>query len=115
MLLIYALFLSLVTIWALRVFKRQQKYGHMPGPSPWLSLPVVGHGYLFGSKPLEGMEAMRRKYGDIFIVDFGNLPTAFVCGNQLIFEALSGKETTGKPWKWMEAFHKMRYVDSKGI
>ena len=113
-LLIIGLFTCIATYWLLQVLQRQQKYGHIPGPSSFLSLPIVGHGYLLGSKPLEGMEQLRQKYGDVFVLDFGNIPTVFVCGHELISKSFSGMETAARGYKYMPAFHKIRYVDSKG-
>ena len=48
------------------------------------------------------------------MLDFGNLPTVMVCGNEMVFKYMSGVEVSDKSWGLLESFRKLRYVDSKG-
>ena len=43
-----------------------------PGPSPLISLPLVGHGYLLGTNVMEALFHYKEKYGGIFrsVYDF---------------------------------------------
>jgi hypothetical protein len=41
--------------------KRSDGLYTLPGPSPWLSLPLIGHSYLLGKNPIPTMNKMYEK------------------------------------------------------
>ena len=70
----YKMFVFLITtttvIGLLVHFFIKKQYGNfkskMPGPSLFLKLPLVGHGYLLRKHPIEALNDCYKKYGKIF-------------------------------------------------
>ena len=109
-----------------------------PGPSPLISLPLVGHGYLLGTNVMEALFHYKEKYGGIFrsVYDFdvmvlysnstisifinyrldvGPLPTIFLTSYDVINEAVKTGGITSRPLKYNETYVKyIRPVDSNG-
>ena len=76
----------------------QQKFCDIPGPSPWLSLPLIGHGYMLGKRPADKLLELQRKYGDIFRLDLGKAPTVIICKYGLAKEAFFKDAFNGRFW-----------------
>ncbi len=58
---------------------RSSRWNHIPGHKSYTSLPLLGHIYLFGDKPLECLDENQKKFGNIFRLDIGNFPTVWLC------------------------------------
>ncbi len=63
------------------------KWDYFPGPKAWSSLPWVGHSYLLGKDPLAALPKFQKKYGDIFRLDIGGIPTVFICDYDVALNA----------------------------
>ncbi len=73
------------------------KYKDFPGPSPFLSLPLIGHGYLLGPNIARGLQINQEKHGDIFRFDLGGVPTVHICTQELATKAFKLDAFNGKP------------------
>ena len=67
-------------------------------PGPW-SLPFLGDLHYLGSRPHEGMERLRRRYGDVFRLQIGSLPIVVMSGLDTVKRALVDQAETfaGRP------------------
>ncbi len=79
-----------------RKLLRDLKYSSFPGPSPFLSLPLIGHGYLLGSDVAEKLSECQRKYGDVFRFDVGAFPSIFLCSHEAVAEAFRKEAFSGR-------------------
>ncbi len=70
-----------------------RKWNHFPGPSSLTSLPVIGHAYMIMQNPIQQLDKMRDKYGDVFRCDIGFLPTVILCDHQQIAEIFKNQVT----------------------
>jgi hypothetical protein len=68
----YFLYLGTVTLIIVYLINRILKlqFGKLgksiPGPSPLLKLPFIGHGYFLRNDPVEALKEMHSKYGKLF-------------------------------------------------
>lgn len=85
-------------------YRHNLKYSDLPGPSPFLSLPIIGHGYLLGDDAPEALMRCQEKYGDIFRFDLGSWPTVFLCRHSLIANAFKMEAFSGRTWNELPAF-----------
>ncbi len=72
------------------------KYKDFPGPSPLLSVPLIGHGHLFGPDVPQGLLDLQAKYGDIFRFDLGGVPSVHLCTHELVTKAYKMDVFNGK-------------------
>ena len=63
----------------------------------YFSLPLIGHMYVLGRKPVEVLHAHQKKYGDIFRLDSGPLPTVFLCNYEQIVNAMKQDIFAARP------------------
>ncbi len=74
------------------------KYKDFDGPSPFLSLPILGHTLLLNmSNPLVKLSELRKRHGEVFRCDIGNTPTIFICSYDLLAEAFKKDEFNDRP------------------
>ena len=66
-------------------------------PSPPFSLPFIGHLYRLGRTPVEELHKHRRKFGDVFRLDSGPLPSIFLCNYEQMNKVLKQDATAGRP------------------
>ncbi len=79
---LFALFFLIYLRW-----RRLSAWDHFPGFKAHQSLPLLGHVRKLGGDDeaqLERLEELRRKFGPIFRLDFGDTPTIFICGSEQI-------------------------------
>ncbi len=88
--------LTVVVVILLRKYLRDLKYRDFDGPSPFLSLPLIGHGYLLGSDVASKLTEYQKKYGDIFRFDIGAYPTVILCTQELVAEAFRKEAFSGR-------------------
>ena len=62
-----------------------------------LSLPFIGHLYRLGRTPVEELHKHRRKFGDVFRLDSGPLPSIFLCNYEQMNKVLKQDATAGRP------------------
>ena len=62
-----------------------------------LSLPFIGHLYRLGKTPVEALHEHRKKYGDVFRLDSGPLPSVFLCNYEHMTKVLKQDATAGRP------------------
>jgi hypothetical protein len=85
-----------------------------PGPSPLLSLPYVGHGYLLKEDPIGKLFECKETHGNIFRLDVGLSKTVFLAEYQFILEAAKAEVCSGRPYGAMSGLTYARKVDSTG-
>ena len=66
-------------------------------PSPSFSLPFIGHLYRLGRTPVEELHKHRRRFGDVFRLDSGPLPSIFLCNYEQMNKVLKQDATAGRP------------------
>ncbi len=113
---IIELLLFLLFVHIVRKYLRDAKYSHIPGPSPWLSFPLVGHSYmLMGSNPVEVLDQMNKKYGNLFRFDIGgDCPTVWLCTYDQLKEAFSKDSFNGRYWQHIPAISEVADKDHTG-
>ncbi len=111
----FELLLFMLVVFIVKKYKDNLKYNHIPGPSPWLSLPLMGHGYLLGFNPPRTLLEMKEKYGDIFRLDIGNSPTIWLCTYDLTKEAFRRNTFNGRYWKHLPGVTVAADKDINGI
>jgi hypothetical protein len=52
------------------------------------SVPLIGHMYLLKQTPVEVLMDHHTKYGDVFRLDAGPLPTVYLCNYEDIKQAM---------------------------
>ncbi|XP_064083998.1 cytochrome P450 2L1-like [Macrobrachium nipponense] len=104
MILEFILFLSLVLI--LRHWLRRPK-GLPPGPR---GLPIIGSGMAYY---LNHVLDLRKKYGDIFMLNFFGMKFLYICDYKLIKEVLSRQELSNRPS--IKGFHFMTDGSEAGV
>ncbi len=95
-------------------YLRNLKYSDFDGPSPMLSLPLVGHSYLLGSDPISKLMEYRRRYGDMFRLDIGADPTIILCTQELTLEALRREDFNGRTFNRIAVINVIQPVGSRG-
>ena len=92
------LLILFVTLYVLNHIKKNSRYSHLPGPSPWLSLPLVGHAHLLAGDVDAGdiLRGFHRRFGDIFRFDLGSAPTVYLCDYATVAEALKMEAFNGR-------------------
>ena len=103
-------------------------YNTIPGPSPWLSFPVIGelcpvlfppmigrmtfsafshksipvlfagHSWLFGSDPIKKVFDLKREYGDVIRFDIGFLPSVILTKYEDVSELFKMEAFAGRAW-----------------
>jgi len=79
---LWAVAAAIVSFCIILVRWSNRHWSHLPGPSLWLRIPLVGHGHLLTRPdPVTALLRMKRSYGDVFRLDMlGNtLPAVVVC------------------------------------
>ena len=66
-------------------------------PSPWLSLPLIGHAYLLGTNADRGFSRLRSRLGNIFGLSFGPNPMVVVSDLPSLQEAMSKDGLLDRP------------------
>ena len=61
------------------------------------SLPFIGHLYRLGRTPVEELHKHRRRFGDVFRLDSGPLPSIFLCNYEQMNKVLKQDATAGRP------------------
>ena len=61
------------------------------------SLPFIRHLYCLGRMPVEELHKHRRKFGDVFRLDSGPLPSIFLCNYEQMNKVLKQDATAGRP------------------
>ena len=104
---LFLLFLSVV-LWYWRRVRYFARWDHIPGyksssrsvttiPShsncctkilSYVSFPLIGHLYIHAKAPVEKLLESRRKFGDVFRLDSGYIPTIWLCNYDDITTAL---------------------------
>lgn len=107
--------LALLAYFLLTRLASKRKYSDFPGPSPFLSLPIIGHGYLLGSDPLAKLIEFRRRYGDVFRLDIGNQPTIFLGTNNLMAEAFRKEAFSGRKFNEIDTLNAVLPVGHLGL
>ncbi len=108
------LFLCLLLLHILKKWLDNRKYKDLKGPSPLLSLPMVGHGYLLGTNPAVKLAELHRRHGDIFRFDIGDFPTVVLNSYDLIKEAFYKEEFSGRHWNEIPSFRAIFPLGQKG-
>ena len=114
-------------LWLAKFYKRfVYDFRTLPGPSPWLSLPIlgrslglsrssdlcpfhlvckiiirlsgIGHSWLLGSNPVAKLLEMRAKYGNVFRFDIGFMPSVILMGYEECAEAFKREALAGRSW-----------------
>ena len=62
-----------------------------------MSLPIIGDLYKLSSEPYKDFMEFRKKYGDIFTINYGPFRTVIINDYKLIKEALRLDEFQGRP------------------
>ncbi len=109
------LFVLLVVAFVARKWLQAQKYKDFNGPSPFLSFPFVGHGYLLGSDPASKLHEMKRNYGDVFRLDVGDLPSVVFTTYEQIKEAFSKEVFSGRQFNEIPTLNAVFPVDYEGM
>ncbi len=60
-------------------------------------MPVFGHLYLYLKDPINILFEKRAKFGDVFRMDSGYLPTVWLCGYDDVSVALKKDELQHRP------------------
>ena len=87
---------------------------NVPGPALWKRLPFLGHSYLLGSNIEKNIFKMKEKYGSVFRLDIGTLPTVFLCDWDAISAADKANAIRDRPFDKYSGFTLMRKTDSNG-
>ncbi len=96
--------LFLFTLLLTKKWLRDLSYSKFQGPSPWLSFPLVGHGYMVALNPGQTLISMHKRYGDLFRLDLGNIPTIWLCTTEALKEAYAKEEFSGRFFNEMPTF-----------
>ncbi len=99
------LLVILVVVYLTRKCIVNQKYKEFSGPNPYLSLPLVGHGYLLGSDTAAKFMELRKEYGDIFRFDLGDVPTLVLTTYDLMKEAFQKDVFSGRTFNEVPTFN----------
>lgn len=100
-------FLSLLFCFRKFVYKPKN---YPPGP---FSLPLVGSIYVLGNKPYIKLIELKKKYGNIFAMDFGSYRGVVLHDIDIIKKAFSLRELSLRPK--FEATYPIRGEDRSGI
>ncbi len=111
---IFQLILVLFVFFVSKKWLRDRRYSHFPGPSPFLSFPLIGHGYLLGDEPATKLLEMQKKYGDIFRFDIGSTPTIMLCKYEQLKEAFVKESFSGRYWNTIPTLEAIQYRDGEG-
>ena len=65
--------------------------------SPSNSFPLIGHAYIHALAPIEKLLECKEKYGDIFRLDYGHIPTVWLCNYEQITSALKQDALQHRP------------------
>ena len=103
-----------VTAYLAKRYLSNLKYGDFDGPSPWLSFPLIGHGYLLGDRPPQKLREFQKKYGDIFRLDIGDAPTIMICKYGLVKEAFAKEAFSGRFWNEIPTLNAVAPVGQDG-
>jgi len=87
---------------------------HIPGHSSWTSLPFIGHLYRLGKTPVEALHEHRKKYGDVFRLDSGPLPSVFLCNYEHMTKVLKQDATAGRPHHLIPGYVLASGADEEG-
>ncbi len=90
------LLVILVVVYLTKKWMLDQKYKDLDGPNPWLSFPLIGHGYLLGTDQASTLMDMKKKYGDMFRLDIGAVPTVVLTTYEQAKEALFKEAFSGR-------------------
>ena len=102
----------LVVLYIVRSYIKSRHWDHFPGFSFLTSLPIIGHAYKLKGNPLEVIEKCRQKFGSIFRLDIGNMPTVIICDYEDVYSILKSESFGGRPVKVMHG--KIRGIDKNG-
>ncbi len=67
------------------------RWNSFPGCKAWSSLPLVGHAYMLGSRPIPFLKKLLKEHGDVVRFDVGPQPTVLI-GNFDILRDLFKRE-----------------------
>ena len=67
-------------------YQRTSKWRSLPGFGSWSSLPILGHAYKMSPRPTDQIPQLQKKFGNVFRMDVGFLPSIFVCDFDSISE-----------------------------
>ncbi len=101
---IFQLLILVLLTYCLKKWLNDRKYSDFDGPSPFLSLPFVGHGYLLGNEQNKKMMEFQKKYGDVFRFDIGSYPTVVLCSYKLTRDAFTKEVFSGRFWNVVPTF-----------
>jgi len=97
-----------------RHYKYLSVLDHIPGHSSWTSLPLIGHMYILGRKPVEVLHEHRKKYGDIFRLDSGPWPTVFFCNYEQITSTMKQDIFSARPHHLIPGVTQLWGTDEEG-
>nr|CAB3235411.1 cytochrome P450 1A1-like [Phallusia mammillata] len=89
--------ISILLLFLLRkIFSYFSSRPNIPGPFPW---PVIGNALSLGDKPQQSMQAMAKKYGNIYLMKLGNVDVIVLNSYKVIRDALQrqGRVFSGRP------------------
>jgi len=115
--LINALACILVLLVAFKWWKQHlylARLDHIPGHSSWTSLPFIGHLYRLGRTPVEELHKHRRRFGDVFRLDSGPLPSIFLCNYEQMNKVLKQDATAGRPHHLIPGYVLSSGTDAEG-
>ena len=67
-----------LSLWVISRHLHLSKWDHFPRYKSWQALPILGHAYTLGAKPMHSLFRMQKKFGNIFRMDFGPIPTIVI-------------------------------------
>jgi cytochrome P450 len=108
------LLISAFGIWFLRRWTHFSKWDHIPGHKAISSFPMLGHAYNILDTPVEKLIAHRKKYGDIFRLDSGPIPTVWFNDYDTISKVFKQDHTAGRPHNHIPANHVMWKSNEEG-
>lgn len=91
---------SLIILVMIFVFAKalRSKRKQMSLPGPW-SFPIIGNLLQLGDHPHLTFMAMRKRYGDVFLIKLGTVPVVVVNGMEMVKQVLlkDGEHFAGRP------------------
>ena len=96
----------ILSTWVISRHLHLSKWDHFPGYKSWQALPLLGHAYMLGSKPMHNLFKMQATFGNIFRLDFGPNPTIIIAdfkeGQEILKSDVSKNiEIIIKIMKWL--------------
>ncbi len=110
-----AIFLLLLAVLILRWLRHAVKWKGFPGLSPFKSVPMVGHTYVFrGKKQQDVLAHHRARYGNVFRLDVGGVPTIILCQESDVHAVYSDERFNARPLDNLKAVRDVRGKDRDG-